>query len=143
LVPEPESTGAEAPTADPGIRADEERDALAAVRGHLDEAHAAADRLVREAHRQAEAAARAAAAGVPPRGWHATEGERGSSLPDLAPLLAMLDALRRSVPPELSQQLLEAVRSLLLALRALIDWYLERLDAAAAEPAPVEDIPID
>ena len=32
---------------------------------------------------------------------------------------------------------------MLLALRALIDWYLERLEAATAEPEPVEDIPID
>jgi len=113
------------------------------VREHLDEAHAAADRLVREAHRQAEEAARAAAAGVPPRGWQAPAGEQSSSLPDLAPLLALLEAARRSVPPELSQQVVEALRALLLALRALIDWYLERLDAATAEPAPVEDIPID
>jgi len=122
---------------------DQERDTLAAVREHLDEAHAAADRLVREAHRQAEEAARAAAAGVPPRGWQAPAREQGSALPDLAPLLALLEAARRSVPPELSQQVVEALRALLLALRALIDWYLERLDAATAEPAPVEDIPID
>ena len=89
---------------------DQERDTLAAVREHLDEAHAAADRLVREAHRQAEEAARAAAAGVPPRGWQAPAGEQGSSLPDLAPLLALLEAARRSVPPELSQQVVEALR---------------------------------
>ena len=122
---------------------EEERDALAAVREHLDEAHAAADRLVQEAHRQAEEAARAAAAGVPPRGWQAPDGGAASTLPDFAPLLALLDAARRSIPPELSRQLLEALRDVLLALRALIDWYLERLEAATAEPEPVEDIPID
>jgi hypothetical protein len=121
-----------------------ERDALAEVREHLDEAHAAADRLVQEAQRQAEAAARAAAAGVPPRGWEAPQAERGPALPDPAALLALLDTIRRSVPPEVSRQALEAVRDLLLALRALIDWYLERLDAPRAAPAPaVEEIPID
>jgi hypothetical protein len=120
-----------------------ESDALAEVRGHLDEAHAAADRLVREAQRQAEAAARAAAADVPPRGWEAPQVERGPALPDVAALLALLDGMRRAVPPEVSRQVLEAVRDLLLALRALIDWYLERLDAPRAAPEPVEDIPIE
>ena len=49
------------------------------------------------------------------------------------------------MPPELTRQLAEALRDLLIALRALIDWYLERL----GEPAPraragrVEDIPLD
>ncbi len=49
------------------------------------------------------------------------------------------------MPPDLSRQLAEALRDLLLALRALLDWYIERL----GEPAPgspevdVEDIPLD
>jgi hypothetical protein len=80
---------------------------------------------------------------VPPCGWEAPRDERGRGLPDVSPLLALLDAVRRSVPPELSRQLAEALRELLLALRALIDWYLERLDAAPGDGAPVEDIPID
>jgi arsenite-transporting ATPase len=125
------------------LAAEGEYDALARVREHLDDAHAAADRLVQEAHRRAEEAARAAAADVPPCGWEAPRDERGRGLPDVSPLLALLDAVRRSVPPELSRQLAEALRELLLALRALIDWYLERLDAAPGDGAPVEDIPID
>ena len=124
-----------------------ERDALKAVREHLDEAHAAADRLVREVHAEAEASSRAAAADVPPRGWAATDEappER-AALPDLQALLGLLEGARRAVPPELSQQLAEALRELLLAVRALIDWYLERLEGGAAEPPPpaVEDIPLD
>ncbi len=47
------------------------------------------------------------------------------------------------MPPELAQQLADALRELLPALRALIDWYLERLDRPAARAAEVEDIPID
>jgi hypothetical protein len=125
------------------LAAEEDRDALARMRAHLDEAHAAADRLVAEGHRRAEEAARAAAAGVPERGWESARDERGTPLPDLAPLLALLDAARQSVPPELSRQVVTALRELLLALRALLDWYIERLDAAPPAPAPVEDIPID
>jgi hypothetical protein len=124
--------------------ADAARDALAAMRAQLDEAHAAADRLVRDAQRQAEEAGPAPAADVPPRGWDAARVER-PGLPNLQMLLALLDGIRRSVPPELSRQLAEAVRELLLALRALIDWYLERLGEpdAGRSRVEVEDIPLD
>jgi hypothetical protein len=121
-----------------------EHDALRAVRDHLDEAHAAADRLVREAQRQAEEASGTPREPVPPRGW-ATPGSGASPAPDLQALAALLGAVRDAVPPELSRQLAEALRQLLLALRALLDWYIERL----GEPAPrregveVEDIPLD
>ncbi len=49
------------------------------------------------------------------------------------------------MPPELSRQLAEALRDLLLAVRAVIDWYLEKLgerEPPAARPE-VEDIPLD
>jgi hypothetical protein len=120
-----------------------EHDALRAVRNHLDEAHAAADRLVREAQRQAEDASGMPREPVPPRGWDA--GHRQAAGPDLQALMTLLDAVRDAVPAELSHQLAEALRQLLLALRALLDWYIERL----GEPAPgrrdveVEDIPLD
>jgi hypothetical protein len=119
-------------------------DALREVRAHLDEAHAAADRLVQEAQRQAEDAAGEAPPGVPPRGWDSS-GRGDSSAPDLGALMALLDAVREAVPAELSRQLAAALRELLLALRALIDWYLERLGEPAAGPAQpeVEDIPLD
>jgi hypothetical protein len=118
-------------------------DALRQVRAHLDEAHAAADRLVQEAQRQAEEAAGDIPAGVPPRGWDSGRGD--SSTPDLQALFALLDAVREAVPAELSRQLAAALRELLLALRALIDWYLERLGEPAAGRAEVEveDIPLD
>jgi hypothetical protein len=38
--------------------------------------------------------------------------------------------------------LAEALRELLLALRALIDWYLERAERRRAAPVEVQDIPI-
>jgi hypothetical protein len=121
-----------------------EQDALASVREHLDEAHAAADRLVREAQRQAEESAPGGREEIPPRGWEPRRSQP-LSLPDLNALAALLDAVRSAVPPELSRQLVEALRDLLLALRALIDWYLQRLgEAGAREAEPtVEDIPLD
>jgi hypothetical protein len=63
-------------------------------------------------------------------------------LPDLSPVFALLDALRRMVPPELQEQFAALQREVLLTLRALIDWYLERLDARS-RPVQVEDIPIE
>jgi hypothetical protein len=121
-----------------------EPDDLRSVREHLDEAHAAADRLVREAQRQAEAAGTPEHEEVPPRGW-ATADADAPATPDLEPLVALLDWARSAVPPELSRQLAEAFRDLLLALRALLDWYIERLGepAAGRRDVEVEDIPLD
>jgi hypothetical protein len=63
-------------------------------------------------------------------------------MPDLSAVLALLEAARRMVPPELQEQFATLQREVLLTIRALIDWYLERLDGGAPEPR-VEDIPID
>jgi hypothetical protein len=59
--------------------------------------------------------------------------------------MALLAAVREAVPAQLSRQLAAALRELLLALRALIDWYLERLGEPAGGRAEVEveDIPLD
>lgn len=118
-------------------------DDLRAVREHLDEAHAAADRLVREAQRQAEEASGTPRESVPPSGWETRRGEPPA--PDLRYLTALLDAVRDAVPAELTRQLAEALRQLLLALRALLDFYIERLGEPAPQPADVEveDIPLD
>ncbi len=62
--------------------------------------------------------------------------------PDLSSLLSVLEALRRAIPLELQEQFTALQRELLLTIRALIDWYLERLDKPELSPQ-VEDIPID
>ena len=62
--------------------------------------------------------------------------------PDPAALFVMLDGMRRMAPRELEDQVTNLIRELLLTLRSLIDWYLERLDSRPPEPQ-VEDIPID
>jgi hypothetical protein len=68
--------------------------------------------------------------------------DHGQPRLDLQPIFMVLEALRRGVPKELEDQLNALIREILLTLRALIDWYLDRLDNAPAEPT-VEDIPID
>jgi hypothetical protein len=98
-----------------------------------------AERLVREAQRAAEEAAHS----VPPRGW-APPGERpGPAFPDLAALSSLLEAVRGSVPPELARQLADALRELLVALRAILDYSIARLERPEADVVRVEDIPID
>jgi hypothetical protein len=105
----------------------------------------AAERLVRDAHARAEEAARAAAGSVPPNGW-ATPGSSSSSsespFGDLAGLLRLLDSARGALPPELARQLADALRELLIALRAIIDWSIARLEDDGPDEPRVEDIPI-
>jgi hypothetical protein len=114
------------------------------LRASLDDAYEQADRLVREA----EAQAREHARDVPPAGWappgSGTEDERRGppGAAELQALAGLLDLARQSVPPELTRQVLDALRQLLLAVRALIDYYIERLDREREVPPEVEDIPI-
>lgn len=61
---------------------------------------------------------------------------------DLRPLFMLLEAVRRGLPRELEEQFAALLREVLMTLRALIDWYLERLERRPSEPR-VEDIPID
>jgi hypothetical protein len=117
-----------------------EDDPLSQMRSQVDAAYAAADRLVREA----EAAARERAGDIPPAGF---EGERAhserSAFGDLQALAGLLDTARSSVPPEVARQLAEAARELLIALRALIDWWIARLERPPETPVEVQDIPIE
>jgi hypothetical protein len=56
--------------------------------------------------------------------------------------MAALQSLRDLVPPELQRRLAEAVRELLVAIRALLDWYIERLEREQTTASDAEDIPI-
>jgi hypothetical protein len=107
---------------------------------------AEAERLMREAQRAAEAAAAAAAASaeVPPRGWDVPHESRGPApFPDLTALVGLVESLRGAVPPELLQQLTDALRELLIALRAILDYSIARLEPPAVRAVEVEDIPIE
>ena len=66
---------------------------------------------------------------------------RGRQL-DFRPLFMLLEGVRRTLPGNLQEQFTTLQRELLLTLRALIDWYLDRLDKPELEPQ-VEDIPIE
>ncbi len=136
-------------------------DTLRNLESRLDRASEAAERLL------AEAAARAGARGAapeppaaqgsadrdpgeapprepPPAGWQvpdAGDAATGSGR-DLELLIGLIGSIRDLIPPELQQRLAEALRELLLALRALIDWYLERAERRRSAPSDVEDIPI-
>jgi hypothetical protein len=102
-----------------------------------------AERLVREATERAEAIAREAAASVPPRGYQAPGASRPDAFPDLSALTGLLELARGTVPPELQRQLAQALRELLIALRAILDYSIERLDPGTPAAVQVEDIPIE
>jgi hypothetical protein len=161
--PEPES-GSERPRLTP-------EDALRQLEVRLGRASEAAERLLAEATARAasappagggteprsgetapqsgetapqsgEAASQAGESETPAAGWQAPETESPSDGRDLELLLGIVRSVRDLIPAELQRRLAEALRELLLALRALIDWYLERAERRRAEPAEVEDIPI-
>jgi hypothetical protein len=75
---------------------------------------------------------------------HAAEWSREQTRDELDALAAMLRSLRDVVPPELQQQVSEALRNVLLLLRAIIDYWVTRLEPApAAREVDVEDIPVE
>jgi hypothetical protein len=106
----------------------------------LRDQYAEAERLMREAQRAAE---EAAAGGVPPRGWSVPGAERPASLHDLSQITALIESLRGLVPPELIRQLADALRELLIAIRAVLDWYIAKLEPSEPEATDVQDIPVE
>jgi hypothetical protein len=114
-------------------------DPLADLRERVRATRAAAERLGEEA---AEAMRAQREGRVPPRGW-ATPQERDDTREGLQVLVGMLESIRDLVPAELQQQVREVVRKILLLIRAIIDWWLDRFEAAARPAAAtVEEIPI-
>ena len=95
----------------------------------------------------AEAAMRA---GVPPQGYSSASAGPGQTDDDLRALLGVLETLRGLVPAELQHQVSEIIRQVLLLLRALIDWWVARLEPGdgggrgpgTVQPPRVQDIPI-
>jgi hypothetical protein len=122
-------------------------DPLEALSERVRHAQETAERLVEEANAEAHRAAQEGARRAqhpPPRGYAVPEEEgRGrSTTADLQALIAMLDLGRTLVPPELREQIAELAREILLLVRAIVDWYIERLDRQRQSPVEVEDIPI-
>lgn len=111
-------------------------DPLAELRAQVRATTEAAERLAAET-----AAARERE--VPPSGW-ATPEEQAERQQELQALVALVEALRELVPDELKAQIRDVLRQLLLLARALIDWWVERIDGpAGGEGDHAQEIPID
>lgn len=106
------------------------------------ETYEAAERLVREAAVRAERAARTASDGIPAGGWSSGQAPAATLFPDVTALLAVIGAMRGPIPPELLRQLADALRELLIAIRAVLDYAIERLESSPPRKREVEDIPI-
>jgi hypothetical protein len=120
-------------------------EALRRLEERLSQASEAAERLIGEAARAAGGRARSPSAErPPPAGWQTADASQPSpERGELEMLLAALGSLRGIVPPEVLARLAAALRELLLALRALIDVYVERLERPRSPADEVRDIPID
>jgi hypothetical protein len=116
-------------------------DALRGLESRIEHATRSAERLISEA-------AGAALRRPPPAGWQTPSSEPGegeapaTGMTEIDLLLEAIRSLRDRLPPDLQRRLGEALRELLLAVRALIDWYLERGERERREPSEVQDIPI-
>jgi hypothetical protein len=119
-------------------------EALRRLEQRLDQASEAAERLIAEAAHAAAQSAGARGATPPPAGWQVpgSDGPPAHGRPDPELLVRAVQSLRDLIPPELQRRLAEALREVLLAIRALIDWHLERLEQRRSEPPKVQDIPI-
>ena len=114
-------------------------DPLAALREQIRSTAEAADRLAQEARTGAGGAG--GDEFTPPRIDEATRETQA--------LVALVEMLRDLLPPELRRQVTDLIRQVLLLLRAVLDWWVRRLEHGPAEGAPppaeppVEDIPLD
>lgn len=117
--------------------ADEPPEALRRIEQRLSQASDAAERLIAEAAR-ANRRDR-----PPPAGWQAPPREQKHRPSDLELLLGGVRLPGELVPPEVLERLAAALRELLLALRALTDFYVERLERPRPERGGVQDIPIE
>lgn len=108
-------------------------DPLAALRERIERTQAAVDRLAAETARAREHAG--PAHGQPPTEDAAAEAQA---------LATLLQTVRELVPEDLWRQLAEVVRQLLLLLRGILDWWIERLASDVEPTGPVvTDIPVD
>ncbi len=128
---------------------------LEALRVRLEATQQAAERLVRETAEFANAqraepgnpgAERPRAERIPPNGWEAPGREgppSGQATSELQALAGLLETLRGVLPEDIQRQVTEIMRQLLLLVRALIDWWIARMDRdARGRDVFVQDIPI-
>ena len=108
-------------------------EALDALRERLRATQEAAQRLADEATSDPR---------VPPAGWD-VPGRADDANAELEALVRIVGMLREVIPPELRAQLAELIRQLLVFVRAVLDWWSERVEPGPrGDEPPVEDIPI-
>lgn len=114
---------------------DEPPETLRRIEQRLSQASDAAERLIAEAGRTRP----------PPAGWQAPRPEREHPrAPELELLHAGARLLDELIPPEVVERLAAALRELLLAVRALLDFYVERMaQSRSVGDDRVQDIPIE
>ncbi len=62
---------------------------------------------------------------------------------DFCPICRTADVMRATMPNELREHLHNLQREGLLAMRALIDHYIQHMERQRAHSVPIEDIPIE
>ena len=120
-------------------------DPLAALRAHVQQAHAAAEQLSEQA-----GAARRRISETPRSGWEVPDDDANqarATASELHGLVELVRSLRELLPEELQGQLTDLIRQLLVVLRALVDVLLARLEQTSgseppAAPVEVQDIAI-
>src|SRR3954471_99574 len=107
-------------------------DPLEELRERIRATQDATERLAAEAAGAAKAHAQGR---PPPQGWR-TPDDTSQTAEEIRALATLLESLRALVPPELQQQLSEVIRQVLMLLRALIDWWVGRLDSGGGGEGP-------
>jgi hypothetical protein len=129
---------------------------IAALQERLERAAAATAALLDQAKREADpdptgpadAGAPRASSGPrrpPPAGFQGPPdaGRASDGLAaELEAFARLIRGLEELIPPDLRRALADAVRELLLALRAVLDWCAERLAQRRATEPEIRDIPI-
>ena len=62
---------------------------------------------------------------------------------DFCPICRTADVLRATMPAEFQEHWHSWQKEMLLAVRALLDHYIEHVDTERRKTTPVEDIPIE
>ena len=116
-------------------------EALQALRERLEATQEAAQRLADDAVRDR------AGERPPAAGWDVPRSAEKAN-DEIDALLAVVASLRDLLPPELRAQLAEIVRQVLVFVRAVLDWWIDRVEQASGDGREgsrddAEDIPID
>lgn len=113
-------------------------EALHALRERLQATQEAAQRLADEASQPR----------TPPAGWDVPRRAEEAN-DELEAIVGVIASLRDVLPDELRAQLADLVRQLLVFVRAVLDWWIDRMEGASDADAAsdggdgrVQDIPI-